>query len=162
VQWEQSAARGRDQGLRVLSMRTGIVLHPSGGALEQMLPLFKWGVGGRIGSGEQWMSWIHINDMIRLFVHAIETPALDSPLNAAAPNAVRNSEFTELLGRTLRRPAMIPVPEFAIRLLFGEMASVVTSSQRVLPEATLKSGFVFEHDSLGPALMNLLGEKRAE
>ncbi|MEP7366896.1 MAG: TIGR01777 family oxidoreductase [Acidobacteriota bacterium] len=162
VQWEQAAAGARELGMRVISMRTGIVLHPDGGALEQMLPPFRWGVGGKIASGEQWMSWIHLDDMIRLLVHAIETPALDAPLNAAAPNPVRNSEFTHLLGRTLRRPAMIPVPEFAVRLMFGEMASVVTSSQRVLPEAALKSGFVFEHDTLGPALVNLLGEKRAE
>lgn len=162
VRWEQAASRARDLGVRVISVRTGMVLHPSGGALEQMLPIFKMGVGGRIGSGEQWVSWIHLGDLVRLMVHAIETPELDSPLNAAAPNAVRNSEFAQLLGRSLRRPAVLPVPEFAVRLMFGEMASVVTSSQRAIPEAALKSGFVFEHEQLGPALVNLLGEKRAE
>lgn len=162
VQWEQAASRARELGMRVVPVRIGIVLHPEGGALEQMLPPFKWGVGGKIGSGEQWMSWIHLDDMIRLLVHTIETPGLNAPLNAAAPHAVRNSEFTLMLGRTLRRPALIPVPEFAVRLLFGEMASVVTSSQYVLPEATRKSGFTFDHEQLGPALANLLGEKRAE
>ena len=162
VEWEQAAAKARELGMRVVAVRIGIVLHPDGGALEQMLPPFRWGLGGRIGSGEQWMSWIHLDDLIRLLVHGIDTPGLNTALNATAPNAVRNSEFTELLGRTLRRPAMIPVPEFAVRLLFGEMASVVTSGQRVLPEATLKSGFAFEHEQLGPALLHLLGEKRAE
>lgn len=162
VQWEQAAARARDLGMRVVPVRIGIVLHPDGGALEQMLPPFKWGAGGKIGSGEQWMSWIHLDDMIRLLVHAIESPGLNAPLNAAAPHAVRNSEFTLLLGRTLRRPALIPVPEFVVRLMFGEMASVVTASQHVVPEATLKSGFVFEYEQLGSALVNLLGEKRAE
>jgi uncharacterized protein (TIGR01777 family) len=162
VLWEQAAARARDLGIRVIQLRTGIVLHPDGGALEQMLPPFKWGVGGKIGSGEQWMSWIHLDDMIRLYLHCIESTNIDAPLNAAAPNPVRNTEFTHLLGRTLRRPAMIPVPEFAVRLLFGEMASIVTGSQRVIPEAALKSGFTFEHEQLGPALVHLLGEKRAE
>jgi NAD dependent epimerase/dehydratase family enzyme len=108
------------------------------------------------------MSWIHLDDMVRLLIHAIETPGLNSPLNGTAPNPVRNSEFTTLLGRTLGRPAMIPVPEFAVRLLFGEMATVLTSSQRALPEATLKSGFTFEHEQLGPALVHLLVEKRSE
>ena len=162
VQWEQAAAGARALGMRVVSVRIGVVLHPDGGALEQMLPPFKFGVGGRIGSGEQWMSWIHLDDLVRLLMHAIETPSLDSTLNATSPNPVRNSEFTQLLGRTLRRPAIIPVPEFAVRLLFGEMANIVIGSQRVLPEAALKSGFEFEHGQLGPALTNLLGEKRAE
>lgn len=162
VEWEHAAARARELGMRVVLVRIGIVLHPDGGALEQMLPPFKWGVGGKIGSGEQWMSWIHIDDMVRLLVHAAESPGVDGPLNAVSPNPVRNSEFTLILGRTLRRPAMIPVPEFAVRAMFGEMASVVTSSLRVVPQSTLTSGFSFEHENLGPALANLLGEKRAE
>ena len=162
VEWEASAGKARELGMRVVPVRIGIVLHPEGGALEQMLPPFKWGVGGRIASGEQWMSWIHLDDMVRLLVHAVETPGLNGALNAAAPNAVTNAEFTQVLGRTLRRPAILPVPEFAVRALFGEMASIVIASQKVVPTATLASGFRFEHEQLAAALAHLLTEKRAE
>jgi uncharacterized protein len=162
VEWEASAGKARELGVRVAPVRIGIVLHPEGGALEQMLPPFKWGVGGKIASGEQWMSWIHMDDMVGLLVHAVETAGLDGPLNAAAPNAVRNAEFTQVLGRTLRRPAILPVPEFAVRAMFGEMASIVIGGQKVIPEATLASGFRFEYEQLAAALAHLLTEKRAE
>ncbi|MCC6292344.1 MAG: TIGR01777 family protein [Bryobacterales bacterium] len=162
VEWERAASRAREMGVRVVPVRTGMVLHPEGGALDQMLPPFRWGAGGRIGSGQQWMSWIHMADMVRLLAHAAVTPGLDAPLNATSPNPVRNAEFTRTLGRTLRRPAILPVPEFMVRMLFGEMASVVTASQRVTPRAVLDSGFRFEHELLGPALVNLLVEKQAE
>lgn len=162
VEWERTASRAREFGVRVVPVRTGMVLHPEGGALDQMLPPFRWGVGGRIGSGQQWMSWIHMTDMVRLLAHAAVTPGLDGSMNAASPNAVRNSEFTRTLGRTLRRPAILPVPEFLVGVLFGEMASVVTASQRVTPRAALASGFRFEQELLGPALAHLLVEKQAE
>jgi uncharacterized protein (TIGR01777 family) len=156
VEWEREAAGAADLGLRVAKVRIGIVLGPDGGALQKMVPPFRLGVGGALGTGRQWMSWIHIDDLVNLFVHAGGNPGVTGPLNGSAPNPVRNAEFTATLARTLGRPAFLPVPEFALRLLFGEMAEVMLCSERALPDATQRSGFQFTHPNLGPALANLV------
>ncbi len=157
VEWEQAATAAADLGLRVAQIRIGIVLGPDGGALKQMLPPFRLGGGGILGDGRQWMSWIHVEDLVQLLLFAAENPGVHGPLNGTAPNPVRNAEFTAALGKVLHRPAILPVPEFALKLLFGEMASVILGSQRILPDATIRSGFSFRFPNLIPALQDLLG-----
>ncbi|NCY03310.1 MAG: DUF1731 domain-containing protein, partial [Planctomycetia bacterium] len=115
------------------------------------------GGGGPLGSGRQWMPWIHVADLARLYVHAAETQSLSGPMNAVAPNPVRNSEFTKALAGQLHRPAFLPAPYFGLRLLFGEFASVLFASQRVIPRAALDSGFVFQYPELAAALRDILG-----
>jgi hypothetical protein len=159
VAWEREAQAAEAFGLRVVRMRTGLVLHAHGGALVRMLPPFRMGVGGRLGSGRQWMSWIHLEDLAALFQLAVENP-VRGPLNGVAPNPVTNSDFTRELARALRRPAVFPVPEFALRLLFGEMADVLLASQRVAPRAAQAAGFRFRFPQLAPALADLLSRRR--
>jgi uncharacterized protein len=158
TEWENAARLGETLGIRVVLPRLGVVLG-KGGALAKMLPPFRFGVGGRIGSGRQWMSWIHIDDAAKLILFAIEYPAVGGPVNATAPNPATNTEFTRELASTLRRPAIFPVPEFALKLLFGEMAEIVLASQRVLPKAAEEAGFRFEYPELRPALANILGAR---
>jgi len=155
VAWEREAQAAEAFGMRVVRVRTGIVLDSNGGALVRMLPPFRMGLGGRLGSGRQWMSWIHLEDLAALFQFAVESQ-VRGPLNAVAPNAVTNSEFTRELARALRRPAVFPVPGFALRLLFGEMADVLLASQRVAPAAAEAAGFHFRFPQLAPALASLL------
>ena len=155
VAWEREALQATELGTRVVMPRIGIVLG-RGGALAVMLPPFRAGLGGRIGDGRQWMSWIHLDDLINLIVFALERPALQGPLNATAPNPVRNAEFTETLARVLRRPAIFPVPLFGLRVLFGEMSEVMLASQRVLPKVAEAAGFKFSFPDLGPALKHVL------
>ncbi len=154
-EWEQSAGQAASLGIRVVLLRTGMVLGP-GGALRQILPPFRAGVGGRLGNGDQWMSWIHLQDAVRLISFPLDQPGVRGPVNVTAPNPVRNSEFTRLLGRLLRRPALFRVPEFGLRILFGEMASILLASQRVIPAAATRAGFEFKFAELGPALRDLL------
>jgi uncharacterized protein (TIGR01777 family) len=156
VAWEKEAQAAEALGIRVVRVRTGLVLAADGGALQRMLPPFRMGVGGRLGSGRQWMSWIHLEDLTGLFQFAVESQ-VRGPLNAVAPHAVTNSDFTRELARALRRPAVFPVPEFALRLLFGEMADVLLASQRVAPAAAEAAGFRFRFPQLAPALEGLLG-----
>ena len=155
VAWEREALAAEAFGIRVVRVRTGVVLDANGGALVRMLPPFRMGLGGRLGSGRQWMSWIHLEDLAALFQFAVESQ-VRGPLNAVAPYAVTNSDFTGELARTLRRPAVFPVPEFALRLLFGEMADVLLASQRVAPGAAEAAGFRFRFPQLAPALADLL------
>ncbi len=155
VAWEREAQAAEAFGMRVVRVRTGLVLDAGGGALVRMLPPFRMGLGGRLGSGRQWMSWIHLEDLTALFQFAVERQ-VRGPLNAVAPYAVTNSEFTRELARTLRRPAVFPVPEFALRLLFGEMADVLLASQRVVPSAAQAAGFRFRFPQLAAALESLL------
>ena len=155
VAWEREAQAAEAFGIRVVRVRTGVVLDANGGALVRMLPPFRMGLGGRLGSGRQWMSWIHLEDLTALFQFAVESQ-VRGPLNAVAPNPVTNSDFTRELARTLRRPAVFPVPEFALRLLFGEMADVLLASQRVAPAAAEAAGFRFRFPQLAPALVSLL------
>ena len=159
VEWERAAGEAQALGMRVVKLRTGMVLGPNGGALQKMLPAFRRGAGGRLGSGRQWMPWIHIDDLLDLFEFALAA-TVSGPLNAVAPNPVTNREFTAALARVLHRPAFVPVPAFLLKMLFGEMASVLLDSQRVSPRAALDAGFAFRHPELGPALQNILRSNR--
>ena len=157
VEWEQEALAAEKSGVRVALARTGIVLGSgSGGALEKMLTPFRLGAGGPLGSGRQWMPWIHVADLARLYLHAAETTSITGPMNAVAPNPVRNSEFTKVLARQLRRPAFMPAPYFGLRLVFGEFAQVLFASQRVIPRVALDTGFVFQYPELANALREIL------
>jgi uncharacterized protein (TIGR01777 family) len=156
VQWESAALDAARLGTRVACIRIGLVLAPGGGALARMLPLFRAGIGGRIGGGRQWMSWIHRDDLVSLFIAVLGDSRYEGPVNSVAPNPVTNAEFTKILGRTLHRPALLPVPEFALRLVFGDMAQVLTASTRVIPEAACRIGFRFQYPELGPALRQIL------
>ena len=156
VEWEREAEAASGFGVRVAPIRTGLVLDPRGGALHQMLPPFRMGVAGKLGSGTQWMSWIHLADLASLFQFAVETP-VRGPMNGVAPYPVTNADFTQELAKVLHRPALISVPITALRLLYGEMAEVLMSSQRAIPAAAEAAGFRFRFPQLGPALANLLG-----
>lgn len=153
--WEAEADRATDFGVRVAKLRIGFVLGKDGGAMAQMLPAFRAFAGGRLGSGKQWMPWIHADDVARLFVHAAETQTVRGVWNATAPNPVTNGEFTKELGRALHRPALFPVPLLALKALFGDLAQHMLDSARVVPEAALKAGFVFEYPTLASALAAL-------
>jgi uncharacterized protein (TIGR01777 family) len=148
--WEAEAQRARPLGLRVAVVRTGLVLGADGGALSKLLPLFKLGLGGVVASGEQWYSWIHIDDIVGIYLRALS--GFDGALNATAPNPVKNKEFTAALAAAVRRPAILPVPGFAIALVLGQAAVIVTEGQRVLPEATLASGYRFKYPAISAAL----------
>lgn len=157
--WEREAEVARGLGLRVVTVRTGLVLG-DGGALEKMLPPFKLGLGGKIAGGKQWMPWIHLDDQVGLLLHAATSDDLDGPLNACAPNAVTNAEFTRALGEALHRPAIIPVPGFALRTALGEMSTVLTASQRAVPRRAEETGYAFEHPELAGALRHIVSERR--
>ncbi|MGH9661827.1 MAG: TIGR01777 family oxidoreductase [Bryobacteraceae bacterium] len=154
-EWEAQAEIAESLGMRVVRLRTGIVLGRGGGALEKMLPPFRMCAGGRLGSGRQWMSWIHIDDLTGLILHALEHP-LTGPLNGVAPNPVTNAEFTCLLGRALRRPAVLPAPAFGLRFILGEMAQILLDSTRVLPKAAEAGGYRFTYPTLDAALAHLI------
>jgi uncharacterized protein (TIGR01777 family) len=156
-EWEREAARAKEIGVRVVQVRTGVVLSTEGGALQKMLRPFKLGIGGPLGSGRQWFPWIHIDDIVGIFKHAILTASLAGPANGTAPQPVTNAEFTRELGKVLHRPAFLPVPQVGLRILMGEMSEVLFVSQRVLPKVTLASGYKFQFPSLAPALDDLLG-----
>jgi uncharacterized protein len=156
-EWESEAARATELGVRVIQVRTGVVLSSDGGALPKMLAPFKLGVGGRLGSGRQWFPWIHIDDIVGIFHHALLTSSLEGPVNGAAPEAATNAEFTRQLARVLHRPAFLPVPEFALRALMGEMADALFASQRVAPKAALDWKYQFRFPQLAAALESLLG-----
>jgi uncharacterized protein len=158
IDWEKAAVLAEALGIRVVRLRFGVVLGEDGGALAKMLPPFRFGVGGRLGSGRQWTSWIHIDDAINLIEFALANPSVRGAVNATAPHPVTNAEFTKDLAAAIHRPAICPVPKFALKLLFGEMADVVLASQRVIPEAAKGAGFQFEYTQLGPALRRLLSE----
>ncbi len=150
--WEAEAVGAEALGLRVVRLRTGMVVGPGGGALTKMVPPFKWFVGGHLGSGQQWMSWIHLEDEINLILHLIENRSMSGPVNATAPNPVRNKEFSATLAKVLRRPCLLPVPGFALRLGLGQMAEMLLTGQRVIPAAAQKSGFKFRYPDLKEAL----------
>jgi uncharacterized protein (TIGR01777 family) len=137
-------------------VRTGVVLAKDGGALKKMLPPFKMGVGGALGNGRQWFPWIHLDDIVGLFNFALNTAMLNEPINGAAPEIVTNAEFTRQLGKVLHRPAFLPVPAFALQLLFGEMSVVLLGSSRVVPKAALAAGYQFRYPNLTPALESLV------
>lgn len=156
--WERAADPARAAGIRVVHLRLGVVLSPAGGALAKMLPPFRLGLGGRLGSGRQVMSWIAIDDVVGAFWRALERDDLSGPVNAVAPAPVDNATFTRVLGRVLGRPTVFPVPAFAARLALGQMADeLLLASARVEPRALLASGFAFEHPDLEGALRHVLG-----
>lgn len=150
--WEQEAHAAGQFGVRVVTPRIGVVLGRGGGALAQMLLPFRLGVGGRLGTGQQWMSWIALDDLVSLIEFAIEEAALSGPVNAVAPNPVTNAVFTRELAAALHRPAILPVPAFALKILFGEMSQILLGGQRVIPQAALRAGFPFRYADLGQAL----------
>lgn len=154
--WEEEAKKAEDLGIRVVCVRLGIVLGSDGGALAQMLLPFRLGLGGRIGSGRQFMSWIHIEDLINIFLYVAEHPEIRGPVNAVAPQPVTNRDFTSELAAVLHRPAFFHVPGAVLRLTIGEFAEVLLGSQKVLPDILLKSGFRFSYPTLESALQNLL------
>lgn len=154
--WEESARAFEPLGLRVTRVRVGVALGTDGGALAKMLPAFRLGGGGPIGTGRQWMSWISADDAAALFVFALESPGVSGVLAGTAPAPVRNADFARALGRALSRPAILPVPAVALKLLFGEMGQIVLGGQRVLPKRTIASGFSFAQPSLEGALASVL------
>ena len=158
-EWEAATAVAADAGIRVIRLRIGIVLSPKGGALKKMLGPFKMGAGGKVGHGDQYMSWISIDDLAAVIVHCIEDESISGAVNAVAPGAVINKVFTKTLGRVLRRPTMFPLPAFAARAVFGEMAeALLLCSARVVPRVLVESGFEFAHTELEDALRHLLGK----
>lgn len=157
VEWERATDIARQSGLRTVNARFGIILDEHGGALKKMLPPFRMGIGGRLGSGQQWMSWIALDDVIEGLKFVIQDKHVSGPVNFVAPNPVRNAEFTKVLGRVLSRPTFFPVPAFGLRLMFGEMAdALLLSSQRVEPERLKQSGFEFRYPELSAALTHVL------
>lgn len=155
--WEAEANRAAQAGIRTAILRFGVILSAEGGALPQMIRPFKLGVGGRIGSGRQWMSWIALEDVIRIIQRAIADATLHGPVNVVAPEPIRNADFAQIVGRVLHRPALVRAPKFALRLVLGEMAdALVLGSQRVLPEQLLQANFEFRYKDLESALRALL------
>jgi uncharacterized protein len=150
--WERAAAAAAALGMRVVNLRTGVLLDREDGALARMLPPFRLGVGGPVAGGDQYISWIAPDDLVRLYLAALDDPRWTGPVNATAPEPVTNREFAHALGRVLHRPALLPVPAFALRALYGEMASVVTSGQRALPARAVERGFEFRHTTVDDAL----------
>ena len=154
MEWEAVAQRGRELGMRVGFVRNGLALGRDGGVFAKILPIFKTGTGGRLGSGKQWYSWIHIDDLVGIYLLTIDK--LSGAVNGTAPNPVRNKDFTETLARLLHRPAALPVPNFALRMMLGEGAEVALLGQRAVPELALAEGFEFKYPTLESALTNLL------
>jgi len=162
ARWElEASAAEAVHGVRTSMLRIGIVLSNRGGALTKMLPLFKWGLATQLGSGQQWMPWIHADDVVGLLVHAAEQEHVRGPVNAVAPECVTNGQFTLELARALGRPALLSAPATALRLAMGEVAAVVLASQRVEPRVALRSGYRFVHPTLIGALAHLVGTRGA-
>jgi uncharacterized protein (TIGR01777 family) len=160
--WEAATAPAAQRGIRVVNLRFGIVLSAAGGALAKMLFPFKMGMGGIVGSGQQYMSWIALDDLVGAIHHALITDTLQGPVNAVAPNPVTNSEFTRTLGRVLRRPTLVPLPAFAARAAFGEMAdALLLASIRVEPARLQDTHYAFRYPELEGALRHVLGRTRA-
>jgi uncharacterized protein (TIGR01777 family) len=151
VDWEQVARGAQEYGVRVVTVRIGVVLDKAGGALAQLLTPFKFGGGGPVGSGRQWMSWIHHEDLVGLLLLALDKPEASGPINGTAPKPVTNKEFAQALGRALHRPAFMPMPGFMMRLMIGEAADVVLKGQRVLPQRALALGYEFKFPTIDAA-----------
>lgn len=157
--WEAAAGHAEALGVRVVLLRSGLVLARDGGFLKRLLPLFRLGLGGPIGSGRQWMSWVHIDDQIALIDFLVRQEDARGPYNACSPQPVRNADFAHALGRVLHRPALLPAPAFALRLGLGELAGLLLAGQRAVPVRLREAGFVFRHHDLGSALEDLLKER---
>jgi len=157
-EWEGEALKARDKGARVVITRFGIVMGEKGGALSQMIPLFKKYIGGPIGSGKQWFSWVHIKDLAEAFAFLLKHPEISGPVNVCSPNPVRNKDLAKALGKALHRPSFMPAPGFMIKLVLGEFGSVILEGQRVIPKKLLKNGFVFQYPSIEKALQGIVGQ----
>ncbi|MBV8431614.1 MAG: TIGR01777 family oxidoreductase [Solirubrobacterales bacterium] len=155
--WEDEAKRAEPL-LRVATTRTGVVLSPSGGALAQMLPFFRLGVGGPVAGGKQFVPWVHLDDVVAALTFSLDEPAATGAINVTSPHPVTNAEFSRALGRALHRPAVLPVPGFALRSLYGDMAQIVITGQRVIPRRLEELGFRFRHPDLDSALRDVLAE----
>jgi uncharacterized protein (TIGR01777 family) len=156
VAWEREALKAATE-LRVALTRTGVVLAPGGGALAKMLPFFRLGIGGPVAGGRQYVPWIHLDDVVGAILLCLEQPEAAGPVNLTAPEPVTNAELSRTLGRVLRRPAVLPVPAIALKVLYGEMAQIVTTGQRVLPARLEQLGYAFRHPELEAALRDVLG-----
>lgn len=154
VEWERTAQIGTTLGMRVACVRAGLVLSADGGALQKLLPIFKAGTGGRVGSGKQWYSWIHIDDAVGIYLLALDR--VDGAINATAPNPQRNADFSDALARALHKPAAVPAPPFVLKLMLGEGATLVLDGQRVLPARAQAEGYAFRFPALDAALADLL------
>lgn len=154
--WEREAVEAESLGVRVARIRLGMVLGPNGGALKKMLPPFKLGLGGPIAGGKQWMSWIHRADVIALILFLLRESTVRGVFNACSPHPVTNAEFTKALGEAVHRPVFVPVPEFAVKLLFGEMSRIVLDSQRAVPDAAMRAGFTFRYPDVYGALADVV------
>ncbi len=152
-EWENAADLAGD--VRTVKLRTGLVLDPTGGALGKMIPLFRFGVGGKLASGKQWWSWITLHDVVRAIAFALENP-ISGPINLTAPNPATNQEFTSCLARAMHRPALFPVPGIALKIAFGGFSSEMLGSKKVLPDALLKAGFSFDYPHIGAAIAALV------
>jgi uncharacterized protein (TIGR01777 family) len=157
-EWEAEAAKAQDLGIRTVITRFGIVLGKGGGMLDQLVPLFKSFVGGPVGSGKQWLSWVHQMDLVRAYLFLSEHPDLAGPVNFTSPNPVRNKDFAKALGKALGRPAFMPAPAFMVRLVLGELAETVLTGQKILPQKLSAAGFDFLYPTIDQALQDLLGE----
>jgi hypothetical protein len=154
--WEKEALQAETKGARVVITRFGIVMGENGGALGQMIPVFKKFIGGPIGSGKQWFSWVHMNDLCEVFIFLIKHPELNGPVNVCSPNPVRNKELAQLLGKVLKRPSFLPAPGFLVKAVLGEFGSVLLKGQRVMPEKLLNHGFEFQCKNIEKALLDIL------
>jgi len=156
VEWEKEALKARDKGASVVITRFGIVMGEKGGALGQMIPLFKKFIGGPIGSGKQWFSWVHIKDLTEAFAFLLKHPEISGPVNLCSPNPVRNKELAKALGKALHRPSFMPAPGFMIKLVLGEFGSVILEGQRVIPKKLLDHGFVFQYADIDQAIKSII------
>lgn len=154
-EWEQAAAPLAAAGTRVVYLRIGIVLGKEGGAMAKLVPLFRWGLGGRLGSGQHWLPWIHADDLVQMIVWLLDAP-IHGPCNGVGPQPVRNQEFTKTLAAAVHRPAIIPAPAWALRLALGEFADSLLFSQRVLPRVALDNGFQFQYQTLESAVRSMV------
>ena len=157
--WESEASKVSEFGIRNVQIRTGLVLSIEDGALKQMLPPFKFFIGGPLGNGKQWSSWLHIDDIVGIYLHSIDNKNLSGAVNAAAPNPVRMKEFANILGKALHRPSIFSVPKFVLKIVVGEAAEVITASQKVDAQKLLNSGYKFRFPDLYNAFQNLLNKK---
>lgn len=156
--WEAEALKATEKGARVVIARFGVVLGKNGGAMAKMLPAFRYGMGGPLGNGLQWFSWIHVDDILSGFMFILENKDISGPVNFCAPNPVRNRDLAKVMGQVLKRPAVMPVPAFMIRLVFGEFGDVFLCSQRAVPQKLTAHGFSFRYPEIADAIKNIVGE----
>jgi uncharacterized protein (TIGR01777 family) len=155
-EWEAEARAAEALGIRVCLLRIGIVLDPAGGALGKMLPIFRWGLGGKLGSGRQYFPWIHAADLVGLILHCLHTPTISGPINAVAPTPTTNAEFTRALARVVGRPAFLPAPKFGLQMAFGEFGKSLFDNQRIEAKVAVSSGYSFQYSTVDAALQDLI------